>query len=108
MKRDSHPEDEDLTKLPDVDDLVDAAVLNIPVANQLRVGGAQVDLLIGQIEEGGGLTRTDAVGPELVEGSVFLLDAGTETGTRLRRGRAEGPSAVHRRGGAARSEHPGI
>lgn len=57
-----------LTVLPYMEHLVQAAVLHAPVANQLRVSGAQVDLLIGQFEEGGVLVRTDAVGAELVEG----------------------------------------
>lgn len=44
-----------------MEDLVQAAVLDAPVANQLGVGGAQVDLLSGQLEEGGVLVRTDVV-----------------------------------------------
>lgn len=56
--------------------LVEAAVLHAPVANQLGVCGAQVDLLIGQFEEGGVLVGPDAVGAELVEGAVLLLGAG--------------------------------
>lgn len=66
-----------------MEDLVQAAILHTPVANQLRVGGPQVDLLIGQFEEGGVLVGTDAVGPELVEGLVFLPGASGETRTRL-------------------------
>lgn len=66
--------------------LVQATVLNAPVADQLGVGSAQVDLLIGQLEEGGILIREDAVGAELIEGSVFLLGTGAEVRTWLQRG----------------------
>lgn len=66
--------------------LVQAAILHTPVPNQLGVGGAQVDLLIGQFEEGGVLVRTDAVGAELVEGWRFLLGASREARKRLQRG----------------------
>lgn len=66
--------------------LVQATVLNAPVADQLGVGSAQVDLLIGQLEEGGILIRADAVGAELIEGSVFLLGTGAEVRTWLQRG----------------------
>lgn len=69
-----------------MEDLVQAAVLNAPVANQLGVGGTQVDLLIGQFEEGSVLVWTDAVGAELIEGCVFLLGASGEAHTRLQRG----------------------
>lgn len=69
-----------------MENLVQAAILNAPVANQLRVGGAQVDLLIGQFEEGSVLVWADAVGTELIEGSVFLLGAGGEAHMRLQRG----------------------
>lgn len=62
-----------LTILPYMEDLIQATVLDAPVANQLRVGGAQVDLLIGQFEEGSILVWADAVGAELIKGSVFLL-----------------------------------
>lgn len=69
-----------------MEDLVQAAVLDAPVANQLGVSCAQVDLLIGQFEEGGVLVWTDAVGAELIESFVFLLGAGGEARTRLQRG----------------------
>lgn len=69
-----------------MEDLVEATVLNCPVANQLGVGGAQVDLLIGQLEEGRVLVWTDAVGSELVEGSLLLLGSGGQVGTGLQRG----------------------
>lgn len=75
-----------LTILPYVEGLVQATVLNAPVADQLGVGSAQVDLLIGQLEEGGILIRADAVGAELIEGSVFLLGTGAEVRTWLQRG----------------------
>ncbi len=69
-----------------MENLVQTAILNIPVANQLRVGGTQVDLLIGQFEEGCILLWLDAVRAELIEGFVFLLRAGGETRARLQRG----------------------
>lgn len=69
-----------------MEDLVEAAVLHGPVANQLRVGGAQVDLLIGQLEEDRVLVWTDAVGSELVEGSLLLLGSGGQSGAGLQRG----------------------
>lgn len=75
-----------LTILPHVEDLVQAPVLNAPVANQLWVGGAQVDFLIGQFEEGSVLVWVDTVGAELVEGFVFLLGASGEVRMRLQRG----------------------
>lgn len=75
-----------LTILPYMEDLVQAAILDAPVANQLGVGGAQVDLLTGQFEEGGVLVWTDAVGAELKEGSLCLLGASGEVHTRLQRG----------------------
>lgn len=78
-----------LTILPYMEDLVQATVLDAPVANQLRVGSAQLNLLIGQFEEGGVLVRADAVGAELIECRVFLLGAGGEANTRLQRG--QGP-----------------
>lgn len=56
-----------LTILPYMEDLVQATVLNTPVANQLRVGSAQLNLLIGQFEEGSVLLWVDAVGAELIE-----------------------------------------
>lgn len=66
--------------------LVQTAILHRPVANQLRVCGAQVDLLIGQFEEGGVLMGVDAVGAKLVEGFMLLLGASVETCTSLQRG----------------------
>lgn len=68
---------------PYMEDFVQATVLDAPVANQLGVGSAQVDLLSGQFEEGGVLVRTDVVGTELIEGQVCLLGAGGEVHTRL-------------------------
>lgn len=59
-----------------MEDLVQAAILDTPVANQFRVCSTQVDLFIGQLEEGGILVRADAVGAKLVEGRVFLLGPG--------------------------------
>lgn len=72
-----------LTILPNVEDLIQAAVLHTPVANQLRVGSAQVNLLIGQFDESSKLVWTDAVGAEFIKGSVFLLGAGGEVCVRL-------------------------
>lgn len=66
-----------------MENLVQTSVLDTPVANQLGVGGSQVDLLVGQLEEGGVLVWTDAVGAELIEGFVFLLGASREAHTRL-------------------------
>lgn len=66
-----------------MEDLIQAAVLHTPVANQLRVGGAQVDLLIGQFDESSKLVWTDAVGAEFIKGSVFLPGAGGEACVRL-------------------------
>lgn len=56
-----------------MENLVEGSILHRPVANQLRVGGPQVDLLIGQFEEGSVLLWTDVVCTELVESSKFLL-----------------------------------
>lgn len=50
------------------------------------MGGAQVDLLICQFQESGVLVRADAVGAELIEGSVFLLGPCREVRTGLQRG----------------------
>lgn len=62
-----------LTILPDVENLIESAILHRPVANQLRVSGPQVDLLISQLEEGSILLRTNVVCTELVQCSMFLL-----------------------------------
>lgn len=85
MKKNKEKKKDVLTILPYMEDLVQAAILDTPVANQLRVGGAQVDLLIGQLEEGGVLVWTNVVGAELIEGFVFLLGAGGQVHTRLQR-----------------------
>lgn len=76
-----------------MEDLVQAAVLDTPVANQLRVGGTQVNLLIGQFEESSVLFWTDTVGAELIEGSVFLLGASGEARTRLQRREGQSPGS---------------
>lgn len=72
-----------LTISPDVEHLVQAAVLHTPVSNQLRVGGTQVNLLIGQLKESSVLFWTNAVGPELIKGCVFLLRTRGEVRTGL-------------------------
>lgn len=78
-------EEDFLTVLPYMENLVEAAIFDSPVANQLRVGGAQVDLLIGQFEEGCVLFWSDTVGPKLIESSVFLLGTRGEMNMRLQR-----------------------
>lgn len=65
---------------------VQAAVLHAPVPNQLRVGGTQVNLLIGQFQESSVLFWTNAVGAKLVERGVLLLRTRGEVPTRLETG----------------------
>lgn len=76
-----------------MEDLIQAAVLHTPVANQLRAGGAQVNLLIGQFDESSKLVWMDAVGAEFIKGSVFLLGASGEVFVRLQI--EERQSSVH-------------
>lgn len=76
-----------------MEDLVQAAVLDIPVANQLRVGSTQVNLLIGQFEESSVVLWKDAIGAELIEGSMFLLGASGKARMRLQRGEGQSPGS---------------
>lgn len=66
-----------------MEDPVQATILDAPVANQLRVGSAKVDLLIGQFKKSSILVWTDAVGAELIKGLAFLLGTSREAHTRL-------------------------
>lgn len=52
-----------------------------------------MNLLIGQFEESSVLVWTDAVGAELIEGSVFLLGASGEACTRLQRRKGQSPGS---------------
>lgn len=72
-----------------MEDLIQASILNTPVANQLRVGSTQVNLLIGQFEESSVVLWKDGIGAELIEGSVFLLGAGGKACMRLQRGEGQ-------------------
>lgn len=73
-------------------DLVKAAILNTPVANQLWVCGAQVDFLIGQFKEGSGLVGVQAIGAELIESLVLLLMARGNIHTRLQKEKSQNRS----------------
>lgn len=74
-----------------MEDPVQGAVLNAPVANQLGVRSAKVDLLIGQFKKSSILVWMDAVGAKLIKGLVSLLGTSRKAHTRLqsRRKRAE-------------------
>ncbi len=65
-----------LTILPDVENLIETPIFNTPVSNELWVGCPQVDLLIGQSEEGSVEMRLDVIGAELIEGCMLLLRSG--------------------------------
>lgn len=87
-----------------MEDLIQASILNTPVANQLRVGSTQVNLLIGQFEESSVVLWKDGIGAELIECSVFLLGAGGKACMRLQRG--EGQSDGSDPGGLPGTQRP--
>lgn len=64
-----------LTILPDVEDLIEASVLHTPIAQELRMCGAQMDLLTGQFVKSCIKVWLDVVGAKFVEGSMLLLRA---------------------------------
>ena len=72
----AHTPTHTLTILPDVEDLVEASVLHAPIAHELRVCRAQVDLLVGEAQERRILVWLDAICAELIECPVLLLVCG--------------------------------
>lgn len=56
-----------------MEDLIDASELHTPIAQELRVCGAQMDLLTGQFVKSCVKVWLDVVGAKLIEGSMLLL-----------------------------------
>lgn len=62
-----------LTILPDVEDLIQASILHAPIAHELRMCSAQMDLLAGQLVKGCVQVCLDEIGAKFVESSILLL-----------------------------------